>query len=758
MIGQTIAHYQIVSHIGAGAMGDVFKASDTKLQRTVAIKCMSPSLSTDASAARRFLQEARAASALDHANICTIYETGETDQGQLYLVMAYYEGETLAARIARGRLPIEQATSIACHIASGLDRAHQYGIVHRDITPPNLFITRFGEVKILDFGLAKLRGEAAVTEQGMLLGTVPYMSPEQASGAPVNYRTDIWSLGVVWFEMLTGRRPFAGDTTASTIAAILYEEPPWTSLAPDVPPAVTELLEHALQKAPESRIQSCGHIVRVLSGYTGPEALTQLTLRPSLPPRHSLLVLPFVALAGDVESEYFGIGLADEIMTALSRVPSLRVMARSAAERVQASGQQLRHVARELGVEYVVEGTVRRQGPLLRVSANLMEVRTGSLAWAEHFSGALEDIFTIQEQLSEKIADALRVRLGGHMAPRRGVNALDDITSYDYYLRAKREFVRYEPGGLERALSFIEAARARAGDNVLLLAAAGQIYWQLVNSGTTPDRLYLEKAEACARRLMEMDESGPHGPRLLGMVRLLEGNIRDTIQQLELAASRDPNDTDTLSLLGPCYGYVGRPQAGMPIVMRLLELDPLTPMYQSLPGYLWLMAGSFDRAMTPFARSYDMDPGNPLVGLSYGQCLALNEHLPAAIEVFDDLQRRTPGGFMARLGQLYKCALLKEPDQARMWITPELEAIASWDLYHSWNLAQCLALLGEHQRALIWLQRSVDRGLLNYPLLVALDPFLASLKRTPGFDSLMSTVRVRWESVISDPATKPTHA
>jgi eukaryotic-like serine/threonine-protein kinase len=758
MTGQTIAHYKIVSHIGAGAMGDVFKASDTKLQRTVAIKCMSPALSTDASATRRFLQEARAASALDHANICTIYEAGKTDQGQLYLVMAYYEGETLAARIARGRLPVDQAMSIGYDVASGLDRAHQYGIVHRDITPANLFITRFGEVKILDFGLAKLRGEAVVTEQGLLLGTVPYMSPEQASGAPVDHRTDIWSLGVVWFEMLTGRRPFVGDTTASTIASILHEEPPWTTLGPEVPAAAIELLEHALQKVPERRIQSCSHIVRVMSGYTGPEAVTQLTVRPLPPARHCLLVLPFVALAGDIESEYFGIGLADEIMTALSHVPSLRVMARSAAERVQASGQRLRFVARELGVEYVVEGTVRRHGTLLRVSANLMEVRTGSLAWAEQFSGVLEDIFAIQEQLSAKIADALRVRLDADVRPRHGVNALDDITSYDYYLRAKREFVRYEPGGLERALSFIESARTRSGDNVLLLAAAGQIYWQLVNSGSTPDRLYLEKAEACAKRLMEIDESGPHGPRLLGMVRLLEGNIRDTILELELAASRDPNDTDTLSLLGPCYGYIGRPQAGMPIVTRLLELDPLTPMYQSLPGYLWLMAGSFDRAMTPFAKSYDMDPGNPLVGLSYGQCLALNEHVPAAIEVFDDLQRRTPGAFMARLGQLYKCALLKQPDQARIWVTPEVEAIASWDLYHSWNLAQCFALLGEHQRALFWLQRSVERGMLNYPLLVALDPFVASIRETPGYDALMKAVRLQWETFVNDPTTKATLA
>jgi eukaryotic-like serine/threonine-protein kinase len=751
MIGQTVAHYRILTPIGAGSMGHVFKALDTKLQRTVAIKFMSPELSRDELGTRRFLQEARAASALDHANICTIHDTGETLAGQLYLVMSHYEGETLAAKITRGRVPVEQAISIARQIVDGLGRAHQFGIVHRDIKPANLFVTRFGELKILDFGLAKLRSEGAVTERGLLLGTVPYMSPEQAAGAPVDHRTDIWSVGVVLFEMLSGRRPFAGDTIAATISAILYEDPPLATLAGYVPGFLIEILEHALQKAPESRIQSCPQMVRLLSGHAGVDTILSANIRPADSSRRSILVMPFVSLAGDVESEHFGHGLADEITTALSQVPSLRVMARSAAERVHASGRRLRDIARELGVEYVVEGVVRRHGASLRVSANLIEARTGSLAWAEQFSGSLEDIFRIQEQLSGRIAEALRVRLSPDARQRQDAIGIDDFKSYDYYLRAKREFVRYEPGGLERALSFIESARLRVGDNVLLLAAAGQIFWQLVNSGSTPDRAYLDKARSCAERLMELDEKGPHGPRLLGMIRLLEGNIHDTIALLEQAAARDPTDTDTLSLLGPCYGYAGLPQAGFPIVDRLLELDPLTPMYQSLPGYLWLMTGSFDKAITPFAKSYGMDPGNPLVALSYGQCLALNERLDAAVEVFDDLQRRTPDGFMARLGQLYKAALLKQPEHARAWITPEVEAIAGWDLYHSWNLAECFALLGETQAALDWLGRAIDRGMLNYPLLVALDPFLESIRTAPAFSALMTNVRAQWEAFISEP-------
>jgi non-specific serine/threonine protein kinase len=747
--GTTIARYVVGPRIGAGGMGEVYRATDTQLHRQVALKFMAPSLLQDSAATRRFLQEARAASALDHANICTIYDTGQTDDGRLYLVMAYYEGETLSFRLRRGRLSVDEALETARQAAAGLDRAHRYGIVHRDVKPANLFITRFGEIKVLDFGLAKLRDEAAATDAGHVLGTVPYMSPEQASGAPVDHRSDIWSLGVVLFEMLAGLRPFGNDSSPRTVAAILYDDPPWDRLA-GAPPAVVELLQHALEKAPEARISSCDVMRRVLAGQPASTVGAHAGPRRVVKPR-CIIVMPFVSLDDDVESAHFGHGLADEITTALSRISALRVMARSVSERLPPAGPQRREVLHELGVEYIVEGAVRRHARLLRVSANLIDAHTGSLVWAEQFSGVLEDIFAIQERFSSEIANALRLHL--KVPAKAGAAGLEDIESYDCYLRAKHEFVRYDPEGLRRALAFIDATRRRNGDNVLLLAAAGQIYWQLVNSGSSPDRGYLDQARQCAEQILRVDAEAPHGPRLMGMVQLLEGNIRETIRLLELAAGRDATDTDTLALLGACYGYIGRPQAGLPIVERLIQLDPLTPMYQSMPGYVWMMAGSFDKAIRPFAHSYRLDPGNPIVALSYGQCLALDERVDEALRVFDDLNRRSSGGFMARLGQIYAHALRKETDQALSWMTPELESIASWDLFHSWNLAQCHALLGNQDRALDWIERSVTRGMLNYPLLVSLDPFLASIRDAPRFQALMAGVRQEWQTLLEAPST-----
>lgn len=749
MIGETVSHYRILARLGSGAMGEVYKAEDTRLHRFVAIKLMMQSLARDASLKRRFIQEARSASALDHPNVCTVHDIGETADGRLFLVMTCYEGETLTARIRRGPLPLNEASNVAIQVAAGLSRAHEFGIVHRDIKPGNLFVTKFDEVKILDFGLAKLRGgDLSETAPGSTFGTVRYMSPEQSAGAPVDYRSDIWSLGVVMYEMITGLRPFDGENPEAVFYVILHEEPkPLAELRPEIPDHLADLVERMLAKSPQARPQSCSEVRRILGGRRS--SVESVERRPGTGPHHSpsIMVVPFGSLGGDTETEYFGHGLADEITIKLSHVSALRVIAQSATERVLATGGHFRTVARELGVDYVVEGAVRRQGVSLRVSANLTDPRTRSILWAEQFNGTLEDVFSIQESIATSIVEALRVRFSAEERARVAHSALADVEAYGYYLKAKQEFVRYAPGGLDRALNHIEAARKRVGDNVLLLAAAGHIYWQLVNSGASLDRGYLQRARACGEQILKLDHESPHGYRLLGMIKALEGDIREAIALLETAAAKDPNDTDTLSLLGPCYGYVGRPQSGVPCVTRLLELDPVTPMYQSMPGILAMMAGSFDEGIGPLATSFRLDPGNPLVGLCYGQCLGLDGRVTEANEVFDELQGRFPDTFLARLGQLYRCALLGRGNELSRWITADVEAIADWDLYHAWNLAECFGLLGDADSSLRWLTRATERGMLNYPLLSHLDPFLERVRSLPRFERIMAGVRRQWEEL-----------
>jgi len=745
--GSSIAHYRILALAGAGGMGEVYKAEDTKLSRFVALKVMAPDAYRDPSAKRRFMQEARAASALDHHNICTVHDILETEDGRLVLVMSFYDGETLASRIKRSRLSFDEARSMIRQVATGLARAHEYGIVHRDIKPANLMMTRHRDVKILDFGLAKLKGDVSASQEGVIMGTPYYMSPEQIAGGPVDHRSDIWSLAVVLYESLLGRRPFRGSTIEAVLHSIVFDE--FTDLLrirPDAPDTLVQIVRRALIKSANGRFQSCHEILGLLDHATASLKYESAASR-EIEPRRSILVMPFVTLGGGKASEYLALGLTDEVTTKLSSLRALRVFARTAAERVSASKRSVRDVAGELDVEYVVEGAIRRQGKTLRVSANLTDVRTGALIWAEQFRGTVEDVFAIEESLAMRLVEALSLRLTGPEEEHLAQRGMSDVVAYECFLKAKQEFVRYSEHSLQRALSYIETAQARVGDNILLLAAAGQIYWQLVNSGVSLDRSYLAKASVCAHQILRLDPASPHGHRIMGMVALLEGNIRDGIRLLEAAAASDPNDTDTLSLLGPCYGFVGRPQIGMPWIKKLLEIDPLTPMYQSLPGILSLMAGAFDEATAPLSASWQMDPGNPLVGLCYGQSLALNQMTAAAIEVFDVLWGSFPGSVLAQLGQAYKYALRGGATEVAESVTAEVEAVAEWDMYHAWNLAECYALVDQDDKALYWLARAISRGFLNYPLVASLDPFLARVRPHPLFASIEKDVKKQWEEL-----------
>jgi len=744
MLASSLLHYRILEKIGAGAMGEVYKAEDTRLERRVALKIMAPALGRDAVAKRRFMQEARAASALDHPNICTIHDILETEDGQLFLVMAFYEGETLATRLRRGRLGFAEAETIIRQLAAALARAHDYGIIHRDIKPANVIITRHGELKLLDFGLAKLKDDAAMTSPGVAMGTPYYMSPEQITGGPIDHRCDIWALGVLCYEALLGQRPFPGASVETVLHAIVYEE--FTAvglLRDDTPPTLQAVVEGALTKSPDERFRDCHEILRLLDRQ--PPAARRALQTERLVPHHAILVLPFVNLAGGRSGEPLAYGVTDAVTTTLARLAALRVFARTAADRVNTSKRSPREAARELAADYLVTGAVRRQGKQLSVSTNVTDVRSGVLVWAGQFKGTVEQIFEIEERLARKLVEAFRLTLTQRDEDRLRQPPLADVVAYECYLKAKQEFVRYSQHSLHRALEYIETARARVGDNILLLAAAGHIHWQLVNAGVSLDRSNLDKAKEAAERIRQLDPDSPHGYRLLGMVAMLEGDIYKGIGLLETAAAGDPHDTDTLSILGPSYGFIGRPHIGMPWVEKLLEIDPLTPMYQALPGILLLMEGAFDEATGPLATSWKLDPANPIVALCYGQSLALNSMNDLATTVFDDLWRLAQGSVLAQLGQAYKHALNENPAGVAGCITTEVISVAEGDPYHAWNVAECYALIDNADQALHWLDRAVSRGFVNYPLIAELDPFLASVRRDPRFASLRQSVKGKWE-------------
>lgn len=751
VIGQVFSHYRILEMIGSGGMSEVYRAEDTRLGRVVAVKLISAGLVGDSAVKERFFQEARTVSTLDHQHICTLHDVGETSDGRLFLVMAYYEGETLAQRLKRGRIPPDEAIDIAQKVALGLARAHECGVVHRDMKPGNVMLTSRGEVKVLDFGIAKLAGRAAeLTRTGTVMGTAAYMSPEQASGKPIDHRSDVWSLGVVLFEMIAGRRPFVGDSAVSIIRAILHDDPMQTAQWPEqIDPGVTSLLQRMLAKDPALRHQAMQAALDDLRRIQASEGDSVLAPPPTVAYpdlNRSIVVLPFADLSPGGDSYYFAEGLTDEVITDLSGVRALRVISRTSATRLKNSDHDIREIAEKLNVHYVLEGGVRRIDESLRVNVKLIDAGSDSLVWGEKYSGDLADVFAIQESISRRIVEALRIKLSVDEERRLSERPISDVQAYDYYLKARQEMYRYSQEALDRAVVYLESGVEIDEDNPLLLTALGQVHWFYVNAGVSADPVYLEKAKQLGEKALRLDPDLPQAHRLLGLVRLHQGRTLEGIRLLQRALGADPNDTDTLAILSSFYGFLGKPEAGEPLARRLLELDPLTPLYQCWPGIVAMMRSEFSDAVEPMTLARRLEPGNPLVLCLHGLALVLDGQRDDAKSIFTSLSEQAPDNFFGKLARLFALALEDDRQGVIEAVGEEFRAAAAADPFYAWNVAQCFALVGDAEEAVEWLERASDRGFLNHPLLAEHDPLLAPVRSDPAFGELMQRIEARWKA------------
>ena len=505
MLGETISHYEILEKLGEGGMGVVYKARDTKLDRIVAIKFLPPHLSADEGAKKRFVREAQAAAALNHPNICAVYEIGEAD-GHTFIVMPCIGGASLADKVKDGPLNIDEAFDIAIQIGKGMAKAHKNDIVHRDIKPGNILIDEHGLVKIVDFGLAKLGGRTMLTKEGTTLGTVAYMSPEQARGDEVDSRTDIWSLGVVLYEMVTGRLPFQGEYEQAVIYSILNREPePQTSLRAGIPVELERIVNKALSKDLESRYQSMEDIHDDLKSFIDKTRLNSEKGGPA-ETEPSIAVLPFVNISADPENEYFSDGLAEELINALTRLKGLRVVARTSAFRFRGKETDIREIGRQLDVGSILEGSVRKSGNKLRINVQLISVDDGYHIWSDRFDRELEDIFVIQDEIARVVVDKLEVTLSLKPGKPLVRQYTDDLDAYSLYLKGLYNWNLMTPEGwklsrecLEKAVSIDSGfAPAYAG---LAVWYQSQAYW-----GETPPVEAYEKSMENAKRALAIDE------------------------------------------------------------------------------------------------------------------------------------------------------------------------------------------------------------------------------------------------------------
>ncbi|MGE5692451.1 MAG: protein kinase domain-containing protein, partial [Candidatus Zixiibacteriota bacterium] len=434
MIGKTVSHYKILEKLGEGGMGVVYKAQDLRLDRLVALKFLPPPLGAEEEQKKRFFQEAKAASALDHPNICTIHEIDQTDKGQIFICMAYYEGEPLNKKIERGPLKLEEVVSVALQIAQGLAKAHRQGIVHRDIKSGNVVITADGIAKIVDFGLAKLLGNTTHTKT-KAVGTPGYISPEQLSGDLADHRVDIWSLGVLLYEMLTGQLPFRGDYEQAVLYAILNEAPaPVSATRKEVPFVLDNVVARCLQKNPASRYQKTEDLIADLKRAEAACCTVQPAGSATV---KSVAVLPFDNISPEPENDYFSDGLTEEVITHLSKIRALKVISRTSAMRYKGIKKPLRQIAGELGVEFILEGSVRRQGNDLRITAQLIDAVQDSHLWAEKYRGTLEDVFDIQEKVAGEITGALRLTLSPNEEQDLKHRPTQDPEAFQSYLKGR---------------------------------------------------------------------------------------------------------------------------------------------------------------------------------------------------------------------------------------------------------------------------------------------------------------------------------
>jgi len=742
--GTRLGPYEIVAPLGAGGMGEVWRAHDSRLGRDVAIKALPQALARDPESLARFDREARLLASLNHPNIAAIYGL-EDASGVPHLVLELVEGESLAARVARGALKPRVALQVAVQVASAIEAAHERGIVHRDLKPGNVMLDASGTVKVLDFGLAKGAGDAmdassdsptmvGATAPGMILGTAAYMSPEQARGLAVDRRSDVWSFGCILFEMLTGRPAFAGATVSDLIARILEREPDWQALPPALPTRVRNVLKRCLRKDAEERPRDIRDVrLELLEAASGGAKSDPVG-------GQSIVVLPFTHAPG-TDDEYFADGITEEILNALAQLEGLRVAARTSSFAFKGKGEDLRIIAEKLDVTTVLEGSVRRSGDRLRISARLINAADGLQLWSERYDRELTDVFEVQDEIANAIAARLKLSLGG--APGRMVaRGTASLEAYELFLKG-RAVVYLRGRHLYEALSYFQQALAIDPDYADALAWMSDAYRNQATFGMAPSAEVMPKARESAERALAIDPNQAEAHATLADVEAqYDRDWARASRSWQRALEIDPRLTRARcerAMWSFGFGGFAIEQTVADIEDAVAD-DPLNTWAAGMLSMALNMQGKHEDSVAAARRAVEVDPGSFFAQFNLLRSLTFAGRSQEALALGPAHLRATGRQIWSLVALAAAHAMAGQVDVACA-LHDELEARGRSEFVSSAWMASAAASAGRIDRALECARRAVEQR-DPFVLLARAMPYWAPMWERPEFAEIVASLKL----------------